>query len=481
MQKKYLILTFFLCTANISSAVTQEEWFKAIEDNDLTKINNILNAVKTDQANLIEVLSWQDTEEQTGLIAALQQKKINIANTILDAIKLITNEDTKKNIINARNVNSYTALYYALENNSLFNELKDTDLNLQYENGDTLLHQYAGKLNFNNVNFLITNNANPNIENDAGQTPLMKAILSGKPAPAITGIVGYLLEEGKADPLIKDNSEKTAFDYAQERGLANTKALLEKYTPTEKIKKDEWFKAIENNDLTKVNEILDAVKNDQAKLIEVLSWQNDNGQTGLRKVLTYASDELYSQIINTILDAVDKIADKNAKQTIVNTPDNSGLIALFPALLREKDVITNKLIAMGADINFKNKDGDTPLHLLAANFNGFKFLLNAGANPNITNNDGNTPLIRVVLTTNTDKNIAEIAKILLDKGADPLIQNNEDKTALDYAQERGLTDTANILKPAPAPAPTPVNYQALYNSITNLSNQLTLLYNKLQA
>ena len=71
------------------------------------------------------------------------------------------------------------------------------------------------------------------------------------------------------------------------------------------------------------------------------------------------------------------------------------------------------LISACTDVNVRNKDGDTPLHLVAANsadVTVIKALLSAGANPAIKNIRGDTPLDNAKV--NESLNATEAASVL---------------------------------------------------------------------
>jgi ankyrin repeat protein len=89
--------------------------------------------------------------------------------------------------------------------------------------------------------------------------------------------------------------------------------------------------------------------------------------------------------------------------------------------------IANLLIAAGADINFKDSDGQTDLMLAAAEgrIANLKALIAAGADVNIQNNKGRTPLINAAMRGQT-----ESVQLLLAAGAKPNIKDNEGYTAL---------------------------------------------------
>jgi len=90
------------------------------------------------------------------------------------------------------------------------------------------------------------------------------------------------------------------------------------------------------------------------------------------------------------------------------------------------------LIAHGANVNFRDSEGMTPL--LKSSFSGYpktvRILLENGANPNAQNEKGETPLMKSL-----SGGYHNITAYLLHHGADPLIQDKEGKNALDHCFE----------------------------------------------
>ena len=102
------------------------------------------------------------------------------------------------------------------------------------------------------------------------------------------------------------------------------------------------------------------------------------------------------------------------------------------------------LISLGADVNSKDNDGDTPLHWSASSSNKpldlIKFLIDSGADVNAKDNGGWSPLYYAVRT----HNIA-IAKLLIEAGADLEAKDNNGNTPIMELNPE-LTNAKKILK-----------------------------------
>ena len=77
--------------------------------------------------------------------------------------------------------------------------------------------------------------------------------------------------------------------------------------------------------------------------------------------------------------------------------DEKGQNALFPAIAKKRG-LTTFFLDRGADANQQNIDGNTPLHIAAANMDkdSCRILFERGADPAIENKYGNQPLSRMV-------------------------------------------------------------------------------------
>ncbi len=99
-------------------------------------------------------------------------------------------------------------------------------------------------------------------------------------------------------------------------------------------------------------------------------------------------------------------------------------------------------INAGADVNFVEKQGYTPLHIAAlrGNIEIVKTLIGFGANVNAIDQNGETPLHKAALWGNT-----KVAEILLDCGANVHANNKDGTTALNLAIKKGNIETIRLL------------------------------------
>jgi ankyrin repeat protein len=102
-----------------------------------------------------------------------------------------------------------------------------------------------------------------------------------------------------------------------------------------------------------------------------------------------------------------------------------------------------ELLKNGADLEAKNKRGDTALMLTA--LNGHKevaeFFIENGADLEAKNKLGDTALMYAA-----ENGYEKVVELLIDNGADPLAQDKYYKIALDYAEENGHAGLTALIR-----------------------------------
>jgi len=98
-------------------------------------------------------------------------------------------------------------------------------------------------------------------------------------------------------------------------------------------------------------------------------------------------------------------------------------------------------LSLGADVNFKDRYGSSPLYYAAKyqSLENVKLLLDNGADINVKNKDGWTPLMIVINPPQVGgyNQSPEVFKYLIDRGADVDIKTPTGKTAFDIASASG--------------------------------------------
>jgi len=106
------------------------------------------------------------------------------------------------------------------------------------------------------------------------------------------------------------------------------------------------------------------------------------------------------------LSLIQHLIDRGANIKAVDNSGNTVFMAFYNTYssYEYKKNMTSYFISQGVDVNHQNKDGDTPLHKVAAR--GYadiaQMLLDAGANPNKTNNQFKKPLNNAINSGNRD-------------------------------------------------------------------------------
>ena len=120
-----------------------------------------------------------------------------------------------------------------------------------------------------------------------------------------------------------------------------------------------------------------------------------------------------------------------------------GMDRAGPPLYGASHITTKALIAVGADIDARDKNGQTPLHVAAEHYGGEKIkeLIAAGADVNARDKNGETPLHAAA---SSYKRRGQ-AKMLIAAGADVNAWDKANNTPLHDAAGSGNAEAAKAL------------------------------------
>ena len=130
-------------------------------------------------------------------------------------------------------------------------------------------------------------------------------------------------------------------------------------------------------------------------------------------------------------------------ELMITPPNKKGEMLIDEILKKDKANLNlvGDLIALGANLDWQDKDGRIALHCCAIKNSPeiAKMLIDAGADISILNNNGSTALHMCAYWNST-----EIARMLINAGADKTIPNNNGKLPYELADTQELKE---LLKP----------------------------------
>ena len=298
----------------------------------------------------------------------------------------------------------------------------DVNENPLFSGDETALKKALLYNNIEIAQYLKDHGADVDAADKSGNTILMLEVKYAARAE----IIKWLIENG-ADASRRNDEGLSALDFATERNdFSITKLLLDKGTE------------ISNDNLSELN----------AKLWEALKDNNlETAKLILKKItdINAVNNDGKSILMCSIdLDnpgATDLLLRNKAS---IETENVNGNTCLSYAVFKNKDdVIINKLLKYGADVNTKNYDGLTPLMLAALNKNHdlAKLMLEYGADVNAVDAIGRTALMLCSIDPKTEfhdthrpsNQFSETARLLLNSGAKINIKDRTKSDALSYA------------------------------------------------
>lgn len=284
-------------------------------------------------------------------------------------------------------------------------------LNAPDGNGMAALRLATYSNQIETVRFLLNRGADPDVQDDMGNTPLHWACSFGHEA------ITALLIDHKADLSAENASGMTPLHNAASRGRIKLAELL--------IAKGADVNAPEVRGWSP----LDYAR--AAKQKEMVDWLSSHGGRSLKGTVSIADARL----------ATEKRAAAKFKSNpaLVNKIEGKGVTPLLSAVQLNRTDVSKSLIELGADINAKDKDGWSALHFAAwnGNIDIAKVLLSKGLNPDDRTKDLATPLMRP-----TSK---EMAELLISSGADVNAQTSRGVAPLHMAVSLENLAVAEVL------------------------------------
>lgn len=195
--------------------VSTETLVKSVTDSDLTTLQSILNtgtyeinATNSKQEPLILIATHNNNIEIAQLLID-NGANVNLQDTIQDSAYLYAGAQGRTEILD-----------YMLQH-------ADIDFSVVNRYGGNTLIPAAEKGHIDTVRLLVANpNIDINFQNNFGYTALIEAVALTDGSKTFQDIVQILVDNG-ADTNIRDNSGKTALDYAQERQFDAMIAILQ--------------------------------------------------------------------------------------------------------------------------------------------------------------------------------------------------------------------------------------------------------------
>lgn len=265
--------------------------------------------------------------------------------------------------------------------------LQPQDVDLLLDGGDSLLHHAITLHNEEAVKFLLLNNANPNIANTRGSTPLHLAT-----EKHLKPLAELLLGRRSTNVNAKDEDQYTALHWAAQNGdEAIARLLLDRGAA--------------------INEI------------------DGQGRTPAHVACQHGQENVIRVLLSRGADVRLKGKDN---WTALHFAAWQGHLGIVKLLVKQA----------GADVDGQTTDGRTPLHLASqrGQYRVARILIELGADVHTTSSGFNTPLHVAAETGHTST-----SRLLIKHQADIHAQNTQGLTPLHLASQRGHLATVKML------------------------------------
>jgi len=160
-------------------------------------------------------------------------------------------------------------------------------------------------------------------------------------------------------------------------------------------------------------------------------------------------DKLANAVVDKDLITLDSLLQTGIDVNITEE-DRGATVLLIASSFKDYEDVVSFLISRGADVNFRGKDGRTPLIWAAGNsLESSKMLLENGADINAKGNDGMNAFIQSTFGILSKKVSTDVMDLLLENGADVnsalISKSAAGWTALHFTAINGDTELAEYL------------------------------------
>ena len=160
-------------------------------------------------------------------------------------------------------------------------------------------------------------------------------------------------------------------------------------------------------------------------------------------------DKLANAVVDKDLNTLDSLLNAGININVTEE-DRGATVLLIACSFKDYENVVSILISRGADVNFKGKDGRTPLIWAAGNsLESSKMLLENGADINAKGNDGMNAFIQSTFGILSKKVSTDVMDLLLENGADVnsalISKNAAGWTALHFAAINGDIELVEYL------------------------------------
>lgn len=216
-MKKWIVLiaVCFLVACQQQKGANKMSLIEAVEQQNEQQVHELLA-----QSTEVDI---QNDKGETPLLIATHQNNVAIAKALIDAGADINKQDAIQDspYLYAGAQGKTEILAYMLAH-------REPDQTVVNRYGGNALIPAAEKGHLENVKQLLEDGrADINHQNNFGYTALIEAVALTDGSPLYQDIVAELLKHD-ANTELRDNNDKTALDYAKEKGYTEIEAMLKK-------------------------------------------------------------------------------------------------------------------------------------------------------------------------------------------------------------------------------------------------------------